>query len=82
MLETYVQTAGIETPYNPVSLITITDGFSVSPKTIESVGWAVGNGVLPLELNADGYRLVDPQGQVSRASMAQLLHNTWKLFQV
>lgn len=82
MLETYVQTAGIETLYNPVSLITITDGFSVSPKTIESVGWAVGNGVLPLELNADGYRLVDPQGQVNRASMAQLLHNTWKLFQM
>lgn len=82
MLETYVQTAGVETLYNPVSLITITDGFSVSPKTIESVGWAVGNGVLPLDLTADGLRLVSPQGQVNRASMAQLLHNTWKLFQV
>lgn len=81
MLQAYVQNSGIETLYNPVSLITITDGFSVSPKAIDSVGWAVGNGVLPLE-SADGLRMVSPQGQVNRASMAQLLHNTWQLFQV
>ncbi len=81
MLRAYVQNSGLETLYNPVSLITITDGFSVSPKAIDSVGWAVGNGVLPLE-SADGLRMVSPQGQVSRASMAQLLHNVWKLFQV
>lgn len=81
MLQAYVQNSGIETLYNPVSLITITDGFSVSPKAIDSVGWAVGNGVLPLE-SADGLRMVSPQGQVNRASMAQLLHNTWKLFQI
>lgn len=81
MLQAYVQNSGIETLHNPVSLITITDGFSVSPKAIDSVGWAVGNGVLPLE-SADGLRMVNPQGQVNRASMAQLLHNTWQLFQV
>lgn len=81
MLHVYVQSAGIETLYNPVSLITITDGFSVSPKAIDSVGWAIGNGVLPLD-SADGLRMVDPQGQISRSGMAQLLHNTWKLFQV
>lgn len=81
MLEAYVRNTGKETLYNPVSLITITDGFAVSPKDVASVGWAVGNGVMPLE-SSDGLRMVSPQGQVTRASMAQMLHNTWSLFQM
>lgn len=82
LLQAYLQNAGLETRYNPVSLITITDGFSVSPKAIDAVSWAVGNGVLPLESTPDGLRMVDPQGQVNRASMTQLLFNTYKLFQL
>ena len=82
MLQAYMQNADRETLYNPVSLITITDGFSVSPKAIDAVSWAVGNGVLPLDTTAEGLRAVNPQGQVNRAGMTQLLYNTYKLFQM
>lgn len=82
MLQTYMQNAGRETLYNPVSLITITDGFSVSPKAIDAVSWAVGNGVLPLDATPEGLRMINPHGEVNRAGMTQLLHNTYKLFQL
>lgn len=82
LLQAYMQNANRETLYNPVSLITITDGFSVSPKAIDAVSWAVGNGVLPLETTPEGLRMVNPQGEVNRADMAQLLFNTYKLFQL
>lgn len=82
MLQAYMQNAGRETLYNPVSLITITDGFSVSPKAIDAVSWAVGNGVLPLDATPEGLRMINPQGQVNRAGMTQLLYNTYKLFQL
>lgn len=82
LLQAYMQNAGRETLYNPVSLITITDGFSVSPKAIDAVSWAVGSGVLPLDATPEGLRMVNPQGEVNRAAMTQLLYNTYKLFQM
>lgn len=54
------------------------DHGSTSGWAVGSVAWAVQNGVINGLLNADGSRMLAPQGRVSRAQMAAVMMNAVK----
>ena len=75
MLYKYAETKKYKTTYNKKALSSFKDKGKVNDWATTAMQWAVSNGVMSGKGQADGSKLLDPQGQATRAECAQMIKN-------